>query len=711
MTNYIAHSQNAQGIEQSMSHHCNGVATIMRSFCLSSEFEDLYHLCGLLHDLGKYDEKFQTYIRGNGSKEPHAIWGALFANKKKLIHLAYPIYGHHAGLPNRGSMGSKFAAYENEDTKIDKLVKALKEDDITINIPDNSAFKSIKQFTEKELFIRLLFSSLVDADSLDTESHFAPEQFSRRPKKAFDIESMIKRIAEKFSSFEKAPKTKLNQLRTEVRMYAQEKANLPQGCFSMTLPTGMGKTLCSINWALHHAKTHSNIKRIVIVLPFISIIDQTAKELKGIFGADIVLEHHSNVIYQNDGEEDCDFGKMSLELATENWDYPIIITTAVQFFESLFSNKRTKCRKLHNLQDSIIIFDEIQTLPIDLAECTMEMLNDMLNLCRCSLLFCTATQPDFQTRKDFSGVDSITPLVKDASAIFDITKRVDYFPVDNYNPQSFDHLAQKVIQLGESALIVCNTKKKALSLFHEIRNQEGFKTIHLSTNMCPSHRLKTIEEIKTALNGGEKLIVCSTQLIEAGVDLDFPIVFRELAPLESIIQSAGRCNREGKRNRGKVFLFQFMDKGQPSRIYETFSQHAKLCYQNNESRLYDADFYANYYRQLLNLYVSKNDISEDRRHLNFENVANKYKIIDNEAEAVFVYKYNSESKKLFDDIKDKEFLIRQDYQRISQYCVNVYDKFIKNNYDKIGETAGVLIWHGAYDKQTGLSNVEENYII
>ena len=173
----------------------------------------------------------------------------------------------------------------------------------------------------------------------------------------------------------------------------------------MTLPTGMGKTLCSLNWALYHAIEHPNIKRIVIVLPFISIIDQTANELKSIFnGYDVVLEHHSNVFFEGDNDEE-NYSKDAKQLATENWDYPIVVTTAVQFFESLFSNQRSKCRKLHNLQDSIVIFDEIQTLPVNLAECTMTMLNDMLHLCRCSFLFCTATQPNFRTRKDFAGID------------------------------------------------------------------------------------------------------------------------------------------------------------------------------------------------------------------------------------------------------------------------------------------------------------------
>ncbi|MCF0175302.1 MAG: CRISPR-associated helicase Cas3' [Bacteroidales bacterium] len=708
---YIAHSNNENGIPQTMLQHSMGVAELMRSFSLSEAFENIYFYCGVIHDIGKYSKKFQDYICGVGSREPHAKWGAYFAKNKKLLNVAFSIYGHHKGLSNRAEMLDKLQ-YDCEENNRHQIEQSVREDQLCPSIPSNDAFNNIPNDTEKELFIRLLYSSLVDADSLDTERHFLPQQFETRPRKSLDVASMIERLDEKFTYFKNnADKTKLNQLRTEVRQYAQEKANLPQGCFSMTLPTGMGKTLCSINWALYHAKSHNNVKRIIIVLPFISIIDQTAQELKSIFGTDIVLEHHSNVICESGSDYWDKQEKSPMLLATENWDYPIVVTTAVQFFESLFSNQRSKCRKLHNIQDSIIIFDEIQTLPVELAECTMQMLNDMLKLCRCSLLFCTATQPDFKKRKDFCGIDEITSLVQDASSIFEQTQRVEYVPLNDYNPQSYEDLARKIIKLEESVLVVCNTKKKALSLFNELKENQSFRTIHLSTNMCPAHRKTIIREIKASLANSEKLIVCSTQLIEAGVDIDFPVVFRELAPWEAIIQSAGRCNREGTLDKGKVFLFQLKDNGQPSRQYETFSKHARLCYQNNEYQLYNAEFYAEYYRQILNLYVPKNDITDDRKDLKFEDVAGKYRIIDSEAKALFVYKYDDESKKLFHEIKDKEFLSRQDYQRISQYCVNVPDKYIKDNKDKIRETAGVLVWHGAYDKVTGLNNENELFLI
>ena len=707
---YIAHSANSNGEEQSMKQHCVGVAKLMKAFALANDFAEIYSYCGLLHDLGKYSSRFQNYIRSNGTKEPHAKWGAYIARKNKLINIAFPVIGHHAGLPNRDAMFEDLEICAKEENKWNDIQQALEEDEAIIPVCDNSPFDKIGDIFQKELFIRLLYSALVDADSLDTELHFKKEQYNSRPSKTLDVDVLLAALNKKFESFKQD--TSLNKLRTDVRHYAQSLANAEQGCFSMTLPTGMGKTLTSLNWALHHAKAHPNIKRIVIVLPYISIIDQTANELKTIFkDYDVILEHHSNVIYEEANDEET-YCKDSKYLATENWDYPIVITTAVQFFESLFSNQRTKCRKLHNLQDSIVIFDEIQTLPVNLAECTLKMLNDMLHLCRCSFLFCTATQPDFQTRHDFSGIDYIMPLVENPASIFTSTKRVKYNAIGDYKVQSFESIADCVVEQNDSVLIVCNTKKKAMALFECLETRSEIPVLHLSTNMCQIHRMKVINKVRQMLKNGEKLILCSTQLIEAGVDIDFPVVFRELAPLESIIQSAGRCNREGKLKEGQVYLFQLEDQSQPSRQYETFAKYAQLCYQGNESRLTEAEFYSEYYTKIISLYVEKDLITSKRKELMFQDVAGMYHIINSNTTTLFIYQYDDDSKHLYNSIKDKDFLSRKDYQQMAQYSVQVFDRFTKNNANKIEEIPnGVKIWFGAYSKETGLSNEDEIYFI
>lgn len=709
---YIAHSENSNGEEQTMKQHSESVAEMMKSFALSDEFVDIYAYCGLLHDIGKYSEGFQKYIRKGGKKEPHAKWGAYVAKNEKLTNIAFPIFGHHAGLPNIDDIFETLDLCKKEEQKCFDIQQSLKDDGVYIPSCDNTPFCKIEGKTTKELFVRMLYSSLVDADSLDTERHFHKEQYEARPKHFLDVDVLLKALNCRLSSF--SITSPLNRLRTEVRLYAQGFAKESQGCFSMTLPTGMGKTLCSLNWALHHAKAHSNIKRIIIVLPFLSIIDQTAKEFKSIFkDYDVILEHHSNVIYEGkESKEEEYYCKDPKQLATENWDYPIVITTTVQFFESLFSNQRSKCRKLHNLQDSIVIFDEIQTLPVNLAECTMRMLNDMLHLCRCSILFCTATQPNFQTRYDFKGIDHIISLVENPTDIFAATKRVEYYPIADYEVQSIDSIAHKVCEENDSVLIVCNTKKKAKALFNGIKEKSNIPVLHLSTNMCQVHRMAVIDRVRSKLKKGEKLILCSTQLIEAGVDMDFPIVFRELAPLESIIQSAGRCNREGKLEKGKVFLFQLEEKGQPSKDYETFAQFAQLCYRNNENRLTDADFYTEYYTDIVKRYVPNDNITSEREKLMFQNVADKYHIMDSNVTSLFVYRYNKESLLLYKIITNKEYLIRKDYQQIARYSVQVDNKFEYDNSDKIAETSsGVKVWSGAYSEEFGLSNEEEIFCI
>lgn len=723
MKEYIAHSANRNGSKQTVKEHSSGVGKLMREFALSESFADLYEFCGLIHDIGKYSENFQKYIRGQGSKTRHSIYGAILAKDTSLIEVIFPVYGHHSGLPNKPSMAGDIKAELNTNrTYYDAIYKHWCDDnDKQLNVPDDELFRSLPDILQKECFVRMLYSALVDADSLDTERHFAKEKFKLRKNVALEPDALSAKLGQEFLRFERDPEKKnlpINQLRNKVRLYAESKANLPQGFYSLTLPTGLGKTLCSINWALAHAQCHKNIRRIIIVLPFVSIIDQTAGKLKEIFNDeknDYVLEHHSNVIYAENEDKEEYNPKL---LATENWDYPIIVTTNVQFFESLFSNKRSDCRKLHNIQDAVIIFDEIQTLPMGITEPTLTMLDNLQQLCRCSILFCTATQPDFATREGFKGISHIESLVENPEMIFEQTRRVTYHPVNDYNEVSISELADTVIQNKQSALVVFNTKKKARIFFEEIKGGQTFKHyFHLSTSMCPDHRKSVLKEIQEVLKKNETVIVCSTQLIEAGVDLDFPSVYREIAPLESIIQSAGRCNREGKRKddsgndiKGDVYLFALTEAGQPSKEYNSWSQFANLLYKGKEEQLYTHDFYGYYYRELTKSFVDTDrlKITEDRRKLLYQTVSDKYKIIDKKTQTLFVYKYNEESRKLYDRIKEQEFMSKQDYQLVSQYCVQVYEKFVSdNNSNILPEKCGISVWLGKYDKAFGLPFVED----
>ena len=711
---FIAHSENEMGIKQTMAEHSTGVAKAMREFALSESYADLYEFCGMIHDIGKYSLDFQRRISGENIRVKHSIYGAIYAKNNSLLEVAFPVFGHHTGLPDNSEIRQAIMAELNsDDGKYSEIFANWKKDNNgAVCNPDDEAFRNLSDILLQELFVRMLFSALVDADSLDTERHFCKEKYYLRKTNLFNPDLLLEKLQKKLQSFEDdsgKKDLKINKLRNEVRLFAESMANLPQGCFSLTLPTGLGKTLCSINWALHHAKHHQNIKRIIIVLPFINIIDQTAEELKKIFNVDdncdYVLEHHSNVIYSGDDtNEDYSFK----QLATENWDYPIIITTSIQFFESLFSNKRTACRKLHNIQDSVIIFDEIQTLPMNVTEPTLTMLDNLQRLCRCSILFCTATQPDFETRNGFSGIKHIVPLVENPKRVFDETRRVVYHPLNGYDEIPISELAETVVKKQDSALVVFNTKKKARLFFEELRGCYGFKLFHLSTNMCPAHRKRVIKEIRNALENKERIIVSSTQLIEAGVDMDFPAVYRELAPLESIIQSAGRCNREGKAEKGDVWLFALTESGQPSKQYRSWSEFANLLYKGNEEKLYTHDFYSYYYRKLVENFgdTDKYRITENRKRFLFQTVADKYKIIDNNTQPIFVYQYDETSREIYNRIKDQDYLSRQDRQEISQYCVQVYENFIEDN-NILPERSGILVWYGTYDKDFGLPFIGE----
>lgn len=720
---YIAHSANSDGIVQTMNEHCSEVGKIMRRFALDKSFADLYEFCGIIHDIGKYSDDFQRYIAGDNIKTKHSIYGALYAFENKHMEISLPVFGHHAGLSNSPEMRLQLKAeLICEKEKYSYICKRwLSDIGNHISLPSNENFLGLSNILLQELFVRMLYSSLVDADSLDTERHFKSNKFKTRKSPSFDPQLLLCKLQQTLKAFEANPeknRLEINKLRNDVRKFAESKAYLPQGCFSMTLPTGLGKTICSINWALHHAQYHCNVKRIIIVLPFISIIDQTAEVLKKIFDDEThnyVLEHHSNVNYIEDKDEDEYDSKL---LAIENWDYPIIVTTNVQFFESLFSNKRSACRKLHNIQDSIIIFDEIQTLPLGITEPTLIMLENLQQLCRCSMLFCTATQPDFESRKGFSGIRHIESLVENPQLVFEQTRRVIYYPINDYKEITISELSDIVSKNHRSSLVVFNTKKKARLFFEEMKDCSQYRLFHLSTSMCPVHRKKVIKEIRSALLLGEYIVVSSTQLIEAGVDMDFPIVYRELAPLESIIQSAGRCNREGKMKdekgniiKGEVYLFSLIDSGQPSKQYRTWSEFANLLYKGNEKKLYTHDFYCYYYRELVRNFVNTDKlcITNDRKKLLYQTVADKYKIIDDKTQSIFIFNYNEESLELYNRIKNHEILSRQERQLVSQYSVQVYDEFLRNKDENLvkKEKCGILVWDGSYSKDFGLPFIQD----
>ncbi len=543
---------------QSLSVHSLNVAALASSFAAPFNSQNHAWLLGMLHDLGKVRSSFQSYIRRcNGIEETeedfgdhaHSGVGACWlAENVKLFGkaLAYCVAGHHAGLADwsRGKtpLGSLVVRL-NEDKAI------MQENAVSVWIADhkNEWFQSALglpfQFKRNDssvsFWIRMLYSCLVDADFLDTEAFLDPGRSALRSY-GKPLEALAPVFFSHLSEKQRlSEKTEVNLIRADIRAACENAADLPPGLFSLTVPTGGGKTLSGTAFAFRHALKHG-FKRIIYVIPYTSIIEQTADILRGILGNENVLEHHSNF--------DPDKETPQSRLASENWDAPIIVTTSVQFFESLYACKSSHCRKLHNIAESVVILDEVQLLPTKLLLPCAEAICQLIQHYRSSIVLSTATQ------LNLPGIDPA--LIREiASPGMDLYRRLKrtqiIFPENRSVRRTWQEIADELSSF-ERILCVVNTRRDCRILFDKM--PPG--TIHLSALMCGEHRSRTINEIKTKLTQGAPVRVVSTQLVEAGVDIDFPIVYRAFTGLASIAQSAGRCNREGRlAHPGRVVVF------------------------------------------------------------------------------------------------------------------------------------------------------------
>ncbi len=546
--------------------HLRAVAERAASHAAPFAGTEWARLAGRWHDLGKYRRPFQRYIRrvsgldsenahieGRAGRTTHSTAGALLARQ----HfgpignvLAYLIAGHHAGLSDwHGSLAGRLTSeagriemHESlaQDIPPDLLERPAALPDLR-NIPGGAAGFA--------LWVRMLFSCLVDADFLDTEAFMNPQQASLRNESApvSDLLDTFNRAMAKMA--ETAPDTLVYRLRAEVLARCRVMAAELPGLFTLTVPTGGGKTLSSMAFALEHARRYRK-RRIVYVIPYTSIIEQTADVLRTIFG-EAVIEHHSNA------EVDASRESAKSRLACENWDAPIVVTTNVQFFESLFAARTSRCRKLHNLVDSIVVLDEAQLLAAELLQPILDVLNLLATHYGVTVVLSTATQPALATRAYFDpernirGLEKVREIVADPDDLYRRLERVEvHLPSDWHAPIDWETLAARLVE-HDSVLAIVNTRRHAREL-HRLM-PEG--TLHLSALMCGAHRSRVIDEIKARLKASQPTRVVSTQLVEAGVNLDFPVVYRALAGLDSIAQAAGRCNREGHLDRGEVYVF------------------------------------------------------------------------------------------------------------------------------------------------------------
>ncbi len=631
---------------------------------------------GQWHDLGKYSQAFQEKLLQNPEKRvDHSTAGAQYAidslSKSAGLILAWLIAGHHAGLADWSSADAGQASLE---ARLKKTIEPWKEyaDEEILN-PDIQLYPPAKKPTDHSLWVRMLFSSLVDADFLDTEAFFDRSRADLRG--AYPtIPSLLEQFGKYMKALQEKPlQTPLNRLRKEILDRCIKAAKDPGGIYTLTVPTGGGKTLSSMAYALHHAM-HHNKRRIIYVIPYTSIIEQNADVYRQIFG-DAVIEHHSQ--FALDDEERPELARA--KLAAENWDAPIIVTTTVQFFESLFAAKPSRCRKLHNIADSVVIIDEVQTLPIPYLQAIMDKINALRNDYDTTFLLCSATQPAFESfhlpESSFHGIETAKEIIQSPEELA-IKLRRTQIVWEHENPKSYETLAQEVIQTGQSALIVVNTRDRARKLFETLQALEA-PCLHLSANMCGEHRSKAIEQIRQKLQTNEPVVVVSTNLIEAGVDLDFPLLWREIAGLDSIAQAAGRCNREGRLpHLGTVTVFTFLDESHPRYLRNAIDVLIEIFPEIQADPL-SPEAFKRYFSALFKKTGNRLDQKgiaayeiDYQGRWRFATVAERFRMIDDGYSQSVIVPYDAKAEELIAKL-DIENISRSVLRKLQRYSINL----------------------------------------
>jgi CRISPR-associated endonuclease/helicase Cas3 len=670
-----AHSLEGKGPEswQRLEDHLRRVADKAGDFAGPFGAAEWARVLGAFHDIGKQNPRFQQRLTGeNTGHADHKGAGArLFENLGTGFGrmAAYCIAGHHGGLPDFRDSG--------HGTSLGRVLErafVLPEGDVPDGIrPPDWPFVPENGF-QCSFFTRMLFSALVDADFLDTEAFMDADRSGRRePGPPLDVlrEALDRHLA----AFD--GKGRINSLRVEILAHCREQAALAPGLFTLTVPTGGGKTLTSMAFALDHALRHG-LRRVVYVIPYTSIIEQNARVFRDIFPEGAVIEHHSNFDPRN---AFCDednaresAGARRHRLACENWDAPVVVTTNVQFFESLFAAKPSPCRKLHNLAGSVIVLDEAQMLPVDFLDPCLRALEELAAHYGCSVVLCTATQPALR-REDFApglaGLDG-RELAPDPARLHRAFRRTELRDLGELAlPKVADLIRER-----EQVLCIVNTRARASELFELIRDEPGAR--HLSALMCPAHRSERLAGIRAMLRAGEPCRVVSTQLVEAGVDVSFPEVIREMAGLDSITQAAGRCNREGERDEAAPVSVFYPAEGLP-RAFSAQAEHAASVLRGRNC---GDPFSPEAIRQYFGLhYWLKRDRLDRKRILDalgnergewyFRRAADDFRIIDNPMAPVIV-PWDDRARELVEALRYAEHpggILR----KLQQYTVQVYE--------------------------------------
>lgn len=705
MVEYLAHISRDGQQTQTVLAHLEGTARLAAGFAAQFGAEEEGRRCGMLHDAGKYSAAFQRRILGSNEQVDHSTAGAAEAAKQGDVIAAFCVAGHHGGLPDGGTR----ADGPNEPTLHGKLNRAKNG-----KIEPYDAFHREAAVPEAKLprrflastptaffFTRMLYSCLVDADFLDTEAFMQNGCVGRG---GFPpIENYLEKLSAHTAPWLKAPKGELGEKRSEILRAAIEKAAEKPGLFNFTAPTGSGKTLASMSFALHHARANG-LRRVIYVIPYCSIIEQTQAVFENIFGESSIVAHYADVEYQN--AENKEGGPRDHRyLAAENWDAPVVLTTTVQFFESLFANKPSRCRKLHNLAGSVLIFDEAQMLPVSLLRPCVAAIAELVKNYGCSAVLCTATQPALE--KLFAEEENLPhqparELCPRREELYEQFRRVRY---ENLGRLAKEELARR---LAETPRVLCivNRRDEAKTLFEQLPQEGRF---HLSTAMCPADRRAALEQIRRRLKEKKPCRVISTSLIEAGVDVDFPMVYRELAGLDSIIQAGGRCNREGIPGVIGGVVYVFESERKPPRMLAQNIAAAKAVLHNYED-IASPQAVKAYFNELY--YVAKGSAALDEKEIlklcasaeiPFATVSERFLVIEQHQFTVFIPKKENEA--LMQQLQrfgpDRGLM-----RKLGKYAVSVYPEHYRElrrvgALSEIGEDAAVLADTRQYHEETG----------
>ena len=572
---------------------------------------------------------------------------------------------------------------------------------------DQDEHQSCRAAFRIAFWIRMIFSGLVDADFLATESFMSPDRKLARDFGSVSINQLMHELEASVKQMEStAEPSPINAIRRQIGNACHTRAELPPGLFSLNVPTGGGKTIAGLRFALRHA-VFNDLERVVVAIPFMSIIEQNAGVYRQIFsnlGDEVVLEHHSNLDPENESTIN--------RLQAENWDAPLIVTTNVQFFESLFASRTSRCRKLHRVAKSVIILDEAQTLPVDLLKPTLFAIKELVEVYGCTVVICTATQPALNYRDDFTiGLQSVTPIIDQPEQLHTDLKRVRV----TYVGQLLDDELSKRIDKAQKALCIVNTRAHAAAIFGSLTNSDG--SFHLSTRMCAAHRKHVLDnEIRPRLHPGndKPCRVISTQLIEAGVDVDFPIVYRAIAGLDSLAQAAGRCNREGRLDIGQVYFFQTEVPPPPGLLRQSAYSAGELLEKYDDLLSPEA---IEHYFQLH--YWKKSDTWDQQQVLkaigsqpnqlefNFRQIAERYKFIREVTETVLI-PWDDISEELIKRLETSEieFLDRRFWRQLQRYTVQVrhheLQRLKQAGAAALNHERWVLTQRHLYDEKLGL---------